>query len=132
MVFVPPETGQHKYDWHDYPSCAQPCLQNKADGYPWQTCHRDGGSCCPAAKPAGVRHFSVWDCVLQSCGNEAGQAQEAANIFMRECAVNGFPLGLNLTLGIPSAAGRDRFPEIYQYTDFGKATLLRLCRRWPL
>jgi len=116
---------KHERDWHDFPECAQSCLLSKEAGYWWRNCARSGGECCPGAKP-GIKHLTVWDCVLQQCDDDANDhhvAQETAQIFMRECAVNGYPVPVNFTNGIPDGVNGDHFPGIYEYKDFGTAYL---------
>ncbi|KAK3325135.1 hypothetical protein B0H66DRAFT_587959 [Apodospora peruviana] len=110
----------HDRDWHDLPDCAQPCLLSKTDGYWSRSCDRSSGRCCPGAdKDIKIKHFDVWDCVLQRCSRHNHVvAQAAADIFMRECAVKGYPLPANLTLNIPSAIVGDHFPAQYEYKDF--------------
>jgi hypothetical protein len=110
----------HRQDYHDYPECAQPCLLNETGGYWWTRCERVGGQCCPGARPSGVRHFEVWDCVLAQCAGDDGHAQESLDIFMRECARYGHPLPASLGSVLPSSADGDRLPAAYTFKDFGR------------
>lgn len=106
----------HERDWRHFPTCAQPCLLNKTDGYWHERCDRDDGGCCPGAKAEGVKHFDIWDCIQQKC--EADHVQEAADLFLSECASKGHALPVNFTLGIPSWFERDHFPAQFVYKDF--------------
>ena len=116
--FIEDELG--KYDWNDVPVCAQACLLNRETGYWDKRCSRDHGTCCPDAKPDGVSHLSIWDCVWRGCEEQSGQAQTAAEIFMRGCAAKRRPLMQNFTLSVPSTIEGDHFPAQYRYEDFSR------------
>ncbi len=113
-------SNPYNVPWSDYPPCAQKCLLSEEFSYPvgQQRCSRLEGACCPAAKPDGIRHLDIWACVWDAC--DANTAQNAVEIFMRECAVWGYPLSDSFTLSIPSTIDGDHFPVQYRYKDFGK------------
>ena len=90
------------------------CLLNEEYGYQLgkrgrKRCSREDGACCPGAKPDGVRHLDIWDCVWDAC--DASTAQNTAEVFMRECAAWGYPFSESFTLSIPSTFEEDHFPE---------------------